>query len=410
LRQSALTLSLLTALIVLGGPAAARAAAPHPTRVVILGVDHSAQLVSEKDRPGLLTAFIEKLHPDAICIERAPRQAARNDYYEFTYEQTGIILPYVRAHHMPICPVDWMPPAEDMRLAFGRDLTRLPEIRPARGYQSFMAFHDPKTLKLGFFAFDKPAATAKAMKWAAKANPRMDRDFPRRLYLYRTFLQARRVAAAAHAHPGGTVLLVIGAWHTPEIEQILAHDPAIHIVEPSAIGLPSDRAADAATTDTQRTAILSFNLLGLQSTTGHVNWHWMRTTLAKLKADTPNARQNTLFALRLAQLTGELAPEEAADRYRELAAETPKGTQFLWTGVKDRRRVDSYFDPFGNLSVRQRAELEQARALRAAGEKTASDHVLEKLEGELDPRKRVQLAIYAKRFLTPHKATAHKPG
>ena len=410
MRQPALVFSFLACLIAVPGLAAAGPATPSPTRVVILGVDHSAQLVSKDDRPGLLTAFIEKLQPDAICIERPPRRVARNDFYEFTYEQTGIILPYARAHHMPICPVDWMPSSDDMRLAFGRDLSELPEIRPARGFQSFMEFRDPKRSKLGLLAFDKPAATAKLMKWATTPNPRMDRDFARQLYLYRTFLQAQRVRAAAHAHPGGTVLVVIGAWHKPQIEKILAHDKQIRIVKPSAIGMPSGRAAEAATSDAQRTAVLSFNLLGVQSTTDNVNWHWMRQTLARLKANHPKASQNALFALRLAQLTGKLTPEDAAKRYRELAMATAKGTQFLWTGVKDETRVDSYFDPFGNLSVRQRAELEEARALRAAGHEVRANAVLKNLEAELSPRKSAQLVVYAKRFMTPQTASAKKSG
>lgn len=57
-----------------------------PTTVVVLGVDHAAQLVSPRDRPALLDAFLDRAKPDAICIERTPEAFARGDFYEFTYE------------------------------------------------------------------------------------------------------------------------------------------------------------------------------------------------------------------------------------------------------------------------------------------------------------------------------------
>src|SRR5579871_6076772 len=51
------------------------------TKLIVLGVvDHSGQLVSPMNSPGMLAAFIDKVHPDAICIERPPEEASRNDY------------------------------------------------------------------------------------------------------------------------------------------------------------------------------------------------------------------------------------------------------------------------------------------------------------------------------------------
>ena len=65
---------------------------PPRTRLVVLGVDHSAQLVSESNSPGMLSAFFDRVKPDVICIERPPEQAARGDHYEFTYEIQGVVL------------------------------------------------------------------------------------------------------------------------------------------------------------------------------------------------------------------------------------------------------------------------------------------------------------------------------
>src|SRR5688500_7944026 len=91
--------SLLSAALLLCACVAARAEDPKgpvPTRVVVLGVNHAAQLVSEADQPGMLLAFIRRLAPDAVCVEREPEAYARNDHYEFTYEIQDVVLPYAR--------------------------------------------------------------------------------------------------------------------------------------------------------------------------------------------------------------------------------------------------------------------------------------------------------------------------
>lgn len=112
-------------------------AAEGKSRVTILGVEHTAQLVSEHDQPGILAAFIDRVKPSAICIERPPEQAARGDYYEFTYEVQGIILPHAAARAIALCPIDWMPPVEDQQLGFGLDLETPIELRKNRGSRAF---------------------------------------------------------------------------------------------------------------------------------------------------------------------------------------------------------------------------------------------------------------------------------
>jgi len=55
-------------------------------KIVILGVTHSGQLVNAHEQPAVIRAFIAAVQPNAVCIERSPREFARNDFYEFTYE------------------------------------------------------------------------------------------------------------------------------------------------------------------------------------------------------------------------------------------------------------------------------------------------------------------------------------
>jgi hypothetical protein len=368
------------------------------TRIVVLGVDHAAQLVSPQNRPAILAAFLEKLHPAAICIERPADLAQRRDFYEFTYEVQDIVLPFVKGHSTNVCPVDWMPSVEDQNLVFGGDLDEPPEVRPPEGFGSFLVFRDPQTLKADLFFADRPEAAERVRAWARTPATRADEDFPRRLYLYRTFMQAQLIRAAAAAHPGQTVLVVIGFFHKPDLEAILLRDPRIEVIQPPALGHPTADAVDLATTRAQRVAVLSFNLLERQSSTGNVDWEWVERTLRELESDGPSA-ESRLFRIRLQELARGLLPDDAVERHRALVSETPENAAFTWTGVKDNRRVDSYFDPFGNLTIRQRAAVELARVLLATKASEEASRMLEEVRRALTARKARQFDAYAADYL-----------
>src|SRR3546814_4560832 len=91
-------------------------------------------------------------------------------------------------------------------------------------------------------------------------------DFARRLFLYRTFLQARRIALAARKYPGERLLVVVGMMHKDDLERILADHRGIKIIQPSDI---ASEPGLAEITRHQRVedlfAIATFNLLGMQS-------------------------------------------------------------------------------------------------------------------------------------------------
>lgn len=373
-----------------------------PTRVVILPVNHSQQLVARSDQPGLLTALIETLKPNAICIETFPSAYARNDFYDFVYEQTGIIVPYARQHGIAIYPIDWEPERDDMMLAFATNLDETPLIRPKVGWGAFLTFPDPKDLSASFLD-PQPDVVAHVQRWAKTDPADPSQDAPRRLYLYRTFLQARRIAAVAHTHPGGTVLVVIGEFHKWDIERTLAHDAAIRFAQPKDVFVPDERKADRVTTPAQRVAILSFNLLGLQAATGNVDLDWMREELAALSHTEPEAELE-LFSIRLDQLTRKLTSGAAVERYRALIVATPVDQRFTWAGANDPDRLDSYFDPFGNLTIRQRARLELARALAQEGKMEEAKAGFDELVHELGPQQAFQAETYAPLYLWPTKA------
>lgn len=376
----------------------ALAAESKKTTVVVLGVEHTAQLVAPASSAGMLTAFIERVAPDAICIERPPEQASRRDFYDFTHEVQDVVVPHADARRIALCPMDWMPSAEDQMLAFGRNLDEPPEMRPRQGLGAFLTFPEAKTRELDLFFAEDPAVSAPVVAWSQKQAARADRDFPRRLYLYRTFLQARRVAAAANNYRGRTVLVVVGYFHEPDIEAILSADPSIELRQASSFGRPTDADAEQATTQRHRAAVLSFNLLGRQADTKNIDWQWMERTLTALESNGPTAELQ-LFRIRLEELTGRLAPRAAVTRYRSLLAATPADAAFAWTGVKDASRLDSFFDPFGNLTVRQRITIELVRSLRASGAEREASRLLSELRNQLGERKGRQLDAYAGEYL-----------
>lgn len=385
--------------------ATAQAPQARPTTVIVLGVDHAAQLVSERDRPAVLEAFLDRAKPDAICIERTPEAFARGDFYEFTYEAQDVAVPFARRRGIALYPIDWEPPVEDQRLGFGLALDAPPELRPLKGMFGFLSFAEA-SLRRDLFHADDPAQLEKVTQWAATPAAKAKRDLPRRLYLYRTYLQAQRVAAAARAHPGGTVVVVVGEFHKRDIEAILGEEPDIRVVQPSSVGRPGADEIAAHDRPEYRAAIVVFNLLGVQSA-GAVDYGLVERALAGWEAQGADA-QTRLLRTRLERLRGRIGHEEAIARYRAVAAEAGDST-FLWNGVEDAARVDSWFDPFGNLDVRRRALLEAARETLAAGDAAAAAALLDDCARGLSPRQQGQLRGYWQRDIATPNADPPKP-
>lgn len=373
------------------------AAEAPPTRVIVLGVDHAAQLVSPNDSPAMLAAFLDQAKPAAICVERSPEAFARHSYYEFTYEIQDVIVPFARARGIALCPVDWAPPSEDARLGFGMDLESIPEVRPDKGFQSFLVFPQPVQLTRDIFHADTVSNLAKVSDWAATPAKRSADDLPRRLYLYRTYLQAKRLAAAARAHAGETVVLVVGEFHKRDIEAILSDDAGIQIVQPGTVGRPTKAQQAKANSNAYRYAIASFNLLGAQAGTGNIDYVFVEESVSELAGSTPGA-ETELYRTRLDLLRKRIGPEQAIMRYQRIAADAGD-TRFSWTGVQDQARIDSYFDPFGNLNVRQRALLESAREYAVIGRKDEVEAVFDTIASELPPTKARQFEAYFSRYI-----------
>ena len=130
--------------------------------------------------------------------------------------------------------------------------------------------------------------------------------------------QSQRIAAAARAHVGGTVLVVVGEFHKYDIEAILASTPGIEVVQPSQIGLPSAEQIAAHHQRDYYLAIARFNLLGAQAATGNVDWDWIGRVLDALTRESDNA-EVALLRTRYARLRGTMSRENAIVAYQEIA-------------------------------------------------------------------------------------------
>lgn len=369
------------------------------TKLLILGVGHSTQLVAESYQPAVLRAFIDRVKPDAICIERSPQEFARNDYYEFTYEQQYLAVPYAREHKIPLYPVDWLPPSDDSLLAFNlADLEKPLFVRGPSGFLGFMNFADKSDLTTTLFFAESEENRSQQKQFANTAPTEVRYDFARRLYLYRTFMQAMRILRAANSNQGKTVLVIVGSLHKNDIEQILKSEQSLEIIQPSAFGQPTETEVLDFTKPDDLFAVVSFNLLGTQSKTGNVNWNWMKRVVQSLETKGSSA-ETIFFKVRLQVLTNQMTPQVALESYRQISQTVGENQSFTWTGVKDKSRIDSYFDPFGNLSIKQRAQLEMARENAKLTQMSAVEEIRHDLTAHLSATKAQQLAAYWEEYV-----------
>jgi hypothetical protein len=373
------------------------------TQVVVLGVTHSGMLVNPRQQPAAFRAFFDEIRPNVIGVERAPEQFARNDHYEFTYEIQEIIVPYAKQAGIPVAPFDWLPAPEDPALAFGiADLEQPPFLRPSdgSGLNGFLSFSDSETRAADFFYADAEEVRAKNRQWYVGYPDKPRLDFPRRLYLYRTFMQAMRIAQVAARYPGGRVLVVVGDLHKDDLERILSEQRGLQIVQPSTLVSALDAEKIRAHIEPQdRLAVATFNLLGVQSRSGQLDLVWLKQIMEELAATSPGAELELLKA-RFDELSGRIQGNAAFDRYQRIVAISNANSLSTWSGVKDRMRIDSYFDPFGALTIRQRARTEAARVAYALGRGKEGDALKIQVRSELiSDLKRAQFDGYWERYI-----------
>lgn len=365
--------------------------------VVILGVGHSTQLINYNHQPAAIRAFINKVKPSAICIERSPEEFSRNDFYEFTYEQQFAVIPYARENNIPLYPVDWVPSETDSDLGFGiKDLNVPRFVRQKEGFLGFTAFTEESDFEDDLYFAEKEDYIKRIASWYSSQPEKTAFDLPRRMFLYRTFLQSKRIQKVLDNYSSrDTVLVVIGAFHKNDIENNLIGQ-GYQIIQPSTFGNTNQQEINEQFRKQDGYSILSFNLLGMQSQIRKVNEKLVDYALAKLGND--ESIELEFFKIRRALVFEKISSKQALNQYQVLLGKIDN-ENWSWTGVKDVSRIDSYFDPFGNLTLKERIRLELAREYRKLLKYKEFHDQIEIINSGLNSYKKSMLNFYIEKYL-----------
>jgi len=366
-------------------------------KVVILGVGHSTQLINYNHQPAAIRAFINKVKPSAICIERSPEEFSRNDFYEFTYEQQFAVVPYAKENNIPLYPVDWIPSETDSELGFGiKDLSVPRFVRQKEGFLGFTTFTEKRDFEDDLYFAEKEDYVKRITSWYSSQPEKTAFDLPRRMFLYRTFLQSRRIQKVLENYSStDTILVVIGAFHKNDIENNLM-EQGYQIIQPSAFGNTNQQEIDEEFRKQDGYSILSFNLLGMQSQIEKTNEKLVDYAFAKFGND--ESIELEFFKIRRAVVFEKIPSKKALNLYQVLLGKIGN-ENWSWNGVKDETRIDSYFDPFGNLTLKDRIRLEIAREYRKLSKHNACQNQIEIINSGLNSYKKSMLNFYIEKYL-----------
>lgn len=344
------------------------------SKLIVLGVNHAYQLVSRECQPAVYRAFFDRVNPDLIGIQRTPEKYARMDLQEYAYEQKEIILPYALQKGIPIFPFDWNASSNDQLLVFGINDSDQPAF--VRGENSLKKFVSFSNLKEGIFHSEQKDVIKQNNEWI-QTKSSGEKDFTRRLFQYRTFMQAMSIKAIAEERLGETILVVVEHRHKVDIESILSNNSSIEIIQPSKFGYPTDQEISQQKDLKDAFAICSFNILGLQAT-HEIDMSWVEENLNMLRKHDCTSEVK-LLEVKLELLKETITDTEAIKRYIELEKGLNYYQRFTYTGVKDKTRIDSYFDPFGNLSVKNRLRIELGKSFYNIKQKDKVDVLKEEI-------------------------------
>lgn len=284
-----------------------------------------------------------------------------------------------------------------MDLAFGIKNLETPNFtRKRNSFLGFVSFNEKDDFENDLYFAENPKFIKSVSDWYTSHPEKNTNDFPRRLFLYKTFLQAKRIEKVLENYSEqDTILVVIGAYHKNDIEKYL-NDKGFTIIQPSSFGLVTKEEIDDNFTDNDAFAILSYNLLGMQFIENKMNVILIEKTLNHLKNN--NSLEKIFFETKYNLYNKKIISEQAIEKYNSILNNLNQ-EKFTWTGVKDSNRVDSYFDPFGNLSFKERIHLEKAREYKKINNIKEFNKELKNVFEDLNEYKKAMLNEYIEEYL-----------
>jgi len=328
--------------------------------VVILGVSHSAQLFVQDYRPAILRGWLANASPDVIAVELTPSRFDSKNYYDFTYEIQGVVIPFANEFGIGLAPFDWEPAKKEGRLMFGFDLFHTPTIRPSRGWRSFLSFTgDESELVKHFYIGDQNSIRKRLEGWMDTPATSPQAEAARRLYLYRTFLQARNIEQIARNNLGKRIVVVVGYMHQPDLERVLASSEVVRLISPSEFSVPEAQTLKQYERNEDLYAIAWANLFSTHSELHGFDTEWIKNVLHEIKGLDEGSEYKILKLKYEQRLSAEVSVSQLIS-WISLAESISLNDEPSWRGGISETRVDSDFEPFSALSLRQRAFHEAA--------------------------------------------------
>lgn len=201
--------------------------------VHLVGVQHApGQLLHAAMSPAHVRRALAAIAPDVVCVESCPEWFAAGHFYRETYEAEVVAVPWARARGLPVHAVDWVGDvaswSEQQRVARVEreraDLAAEPAALDPRRF-GYGAVHAAPLREVPADAecdFARLNGAAFAQRWNEWLDAGRDQAGSAQQYFAtRNARIADAIAAAARAHPGERLVVVIGAAHLGDLERLL---------------------------------------------------------------------------------------------------------------------------------------------------------------------------------------------
>ncbi len=334
--------------------------------VLVLGTQHApGMFMGPHYTPAHIAAALAAAKPDVVAVESHPTWFAAGRFHTSTYEAQGVAVPFARAHGIPVHGVDY----KDI-LAWDRQEERK-ALSQSRSLRDLLAAGQP--VPRPWFANGVPMNGQDTEDWqelnskerSAEHLKLLDQDAP-------SFANERDRGIAQNCvelmqtHPGKRLVLVIGTFHKPLQEVLLARAGARVLQMGTDVPWPDAAAVKAAWTTEHLIAILGVNLDSgpdyfTPSPEALARMHKLHALLVA-RGETPQITE--YFGARLSFAAGDL---DAADRgFDALLEAEAQGIAYPFPLTSWRTR----------FSLADSVRFEKARVLRHRGENAAADAML----------------------------------